>query len=372
MKTRVLMRLTRLLLSQLSSTQSHRFFSTTTTTLSPLRHHQTTVIFTRSIYSPPKSRQIRTFATTSESIADAVNELREDDNKNDVASKGKELPHDFYRNIVALTCESKAEGGKCVVYLVGTAHVSKESCWEVQAVIRHVKPQVVFLELCASRVALLTARTLKIPTIKEMIDKWKKTHDSLGIFLGWWYAKIGDMLGIVPGSEFRVALEEARKCDAKVVLGDRPVQLKDLDDAGTLTRAIQRISEQYPSVMETLVHERDQYMSSILLRIAKEHTSVIAVVGKGHLQGIQKYWEQPVETYMLTSSSFPLLQLKDLLTLPPQKPSFPALKVLAAAVAIVENDLLELPPQKSALSAPKVLAIAGVAIGLCIYLSCKE
>lgn len=37
-----------------------------------------------------------------------------------------------------------------------------------------------------------------------------------------------------------------------------------------------------------------RYMSSTLLRIASEHSSVVAVVGKGHLQGIKKYWKQPV------------------------------------------------------------------------------
>jgi len=36
-------------------------------------------------------------------------------------------------------------------------------------------------------------------------------------------------------------------------------------------------------------------MSSTLLRIAKEHTSVVAVVGKGHLQGIKKHWGHPFE-----------------------------------------------------------------------------
>jgi pheromone shutdown protein TraB len=35
-------------------------------------------------------------------------------------------------------------------------------------------------------------------------------------------------------------------------------------------------------------------MSSTLLRIAREHNSVVAVVGKGHLQGINKHWKQPV------------------------------------------------------------------------------
>lgn len=35
-------------------------------------------------------------------------------------------------------------------------------------------------------------------------------------------------------------------------------------------------------------------MSSSLLRIASEHNSVVAVVGKGHLQGIKKHWKEPV------------------------------------------------------------------------------
>lgn len=36
-------------------------------------------------------------------------------------------------------------------------------------------------------------------------------------------------------------------------------------------------------------------MSSRLLKVANEHSSVVAVVGKGHLQGIKKHWKQPVE-----------------------------------------------------------------------------
>jgi len=125
MRTRYVKRLTRSLLTQLNSPQSQRFFSSTTTTKSPLRHHQTTLISTRPIYSPPKFLQITTFAAKSESIFDAADELREDDNKHDVASERKEPLHEFSRNVVVLTCESKAEDGKCVVYLVGTAHVSQ-------------------------------------------------------------------------------------------------------------------------------------------------------------------------------------------------------------------------------------------------------
>ncbi|KAG5242071.1 traB domain-containing protein [Salix suchowensis] len=369
MKNRYVKRLTRSLLTQLNSPQSHRFISFTTTTKSPLRHHQTTLISTRSIHSPLKFLQITTFVTKSGSTADAADELRrEDDNKLDVASERKEAPHEFSRNVEVLTCESQAEGGKCVVYLVGTAHISQASCREVEAVIRHVKPQVVFLELCASRVAVLTPQNLKVPTMGEMIEMWKKNHNTFGILYSWFLAKVSDKLEVFPGSEFRVAFEEARKYEGKVVLGDRPVQitlqrtwgkmplwhkvkllysllfqalflpssedldkmLKEMDDVDMLTLVIQEMSKQFPTLMDTLVHERDQYMSSTLLRIAKEHSTVVAVVGKGHLQGIKKHWGQPVE-------------LKDLMEIPSKKPAVSARKVLAslgvavAGVAIVSG-----------------------------------
>lgn len=46
-----------------------------------------------------------------------------------------------------------------------------------------------------------------------------------------------------------------------------------------------------------------RYMSSTLLKVAREHSSVVAVVGKGHLSGIKKNWEQPIEV------SFPIFLL---------------------------------------------------------------
>jgi len=35
-------------------------------------------------------------------------------------------------------------------------------------------------------------------------------------------------------------------------------------------------------------------MSSTLLKVARENSSVVAVVGEAHLQGIKKHWKQPV------------------------------------------------------------------------------
>ncbi|KAI3780808.1 hypothetical protein L2E82_10799 [Cichorium intybus] len=294
-----------------------------------------------------------------------------DANDNVVEGEQKKvLPEELSRSVVTLSCESSAEGGICEVYVVGTAHVSMESCQEVQAVISFLKPQVVFLELCSNRVAVLTPQNLKVPTMGEMLDLWKKNHNMFGILYSWFLAKVASKLEVFPGSEFRVAYEEAMKYGGKIVLGDRPVNitlrrtwskmplwhktklmyslmfqsiflpsssrlnemLKELDDVYMLTLVIQEMSKEYPTLMETLVHERDQFMSSSLLKIAREHTSVVAVVGKGHLQGIKKHWQQPV-------------QVRELLVLPSTKPSVSVTKILStvgvavAGVAIVSRYL---------------------------------
>ncbi|KAL4348092.1 hypothetical protein GQ457_17G023590 [Hibiscus cannabinus] len=226
------------------------------------------------------------------------------------SSEGRnaELPEELSKNVVHLSCESSAEGDKCDVYLVGTSHVSKasscsaESCREVEAVISYLKPQVVFLELCASRVEMLQPRDVK-------------------------HIKVKSLLGEIP-CEFRVAYGEARKYGAKVILGDRPIHLKDMEEDHKGTRGTQEFEKKFPTLFETLVDERDRYMSYTLLGVARKHSSIVAVVGMGHLPGIQKYWKQPVP-------------INELMTIPPQKPTSSTSKILAylgiliAGVAIV-------------------------------------
>ncbi|XP_009800045.1 uncharacterized protein [Nicotiana sylvestris] len=303
----------------------------------------------------------------------------------------KVFPEGLSRSVMKLTCESSTDAGICDVYVVGTAHVSAESCQEVEAVINFLKPEVVFLELCSGRVGVLTPQELKVPTMGEMVEMWKKNQNPFGILYSWFLAKVASKLEAFPGAEFRVAYDEAMKYGGKVILGDRPVQvtlrrtwekmplwhktkllysllfqavflpkpgdlvkmvgslqkilrgcpslhkLKKMDDVDMLTLVIQEMSKQFPTLMDTLVHERDQFMSSMLLEVAREHNSVVAVVGKGHLPGIKKNWKQPIE-------------VKELLSIPSRKPVITVAKVLTTIGA----------------------AVAGVTIISCIYVSSKK
>ncbi|KAF3547855.1 hypothetical protein DY000_02001708 [Brassica cretica] len=259
------------------------------------------------------------------SVGDASDD---DDGDFAVETTKLELPEEYAESVMVLTCDSTAEGGSCHVYLIGTAHVSE------------------------------------IPTVPEMIDMWKKNHNAFGIAYGWFLAQacmLPRKLDVLPGAEFRVAYEEAHTYGGKVILGDRPVQitlkrmwakmplwhkvkflyglvfqpvflpsteelkkmLKAMNNVDMLTLVIQEMSKEFPSLMDTLVHERDKYMACMLSRVASEHSSVVAVIGRGHLQGIKKNWNQPIK-------------MKDLLEIPKNESKYTVKYILKSlTVAVV-------------------------------------
>ncbi|XP_018487347.1 uncharacterized protein LOC108857824 [Raphanus sativus] len=241
-----------------------------------------------------------------------------------------EVPEELAKSIVVLTCQSNAESRSCYVFLIGTSHVSEESCELVNSVISGLKPEAVFLELCSSRMSILQPQTLKIPTMWDMIESWKQKQNTFGILCGWFLAKIASEHEAIPGSEFRVAYEEALKCGANVILGDRPVEItfkrtcakmplwhkvkllyyvmfqdfslptseqhdrvpQEMETLDSATLLIKELSKEFPSLMETLVYERDRYMATALLDVASKYKSVVAVVGRAHVNGIKENWKK--------------------------------------------------------------------------------
>ncbi|GJS15998.1 heat shock cognate 70 kDa protein [Tanacetum coccineum] len=85
------------------------------------------------------------------------------------------------------------------------------------------------------------------------------------------------------------------------------LNMNETDNIDVISSFYQETSVEFPTMLETLVVEHDQYMSSMLLSVASEHNSVVAVVGKGHLEGIKKHWQQPVAKMLKTYRNLNLL-----------------------------------------------------------------
>jgi pheromone shutdown-related protein TraB len=215
--------------------------------------------------------------------------------------------------------------------IIGTAHVSEKSIEKVNTTILENKPDVVAVELDINRYHnLLNERLGKTEKkefqIKELMKGDKLTLFLVSGFLSYMQRKIGDDLGVKPGSEMLAAIDAANEIGARVALIDRDISItlnraikkmslvekmkfifgiiasffsKDEDfeniesitEGDALKEVMQYFQETSPKAFDVLVNERDAYMAKMLLGIEEEN--VVAVVGAGHQKGIKRYMENP-------------------------------------------------------------------------------
>ena len=243
--------------------------------------------------------------------------------------------------------------------IVGTAHVSKESIDEVRETIIANPPDVVAVELDLNRyhnmLAEKNGQEKQNVNIREIIKGDKLSIFLVSMFLSYLQKRIGDDLGVKPGSEMLAAIETAEEIGSKVALIDRDISLtlkralnkmswlekgkflygivaslfsKDeiedietIKDGDTLTEVMEYFKEMSPQAYDVLVTERDAYMAQRLLEINDEN--VVAVVGAGHKKGIKKYMEHPEE----------IPPIEDLITI--KKSRIPVVKLILFSIPLI-------------------------------------
>ncbi len=215
------------------------------------------------------------------------------------------------------------------IKIIGTAHVSKESIDEVKEAIIINQPDVVAVELDMNRYQNMMAekngQEKPDVNIRDIIKGDKLSIFLVSMFLSYMQRKIGDDLGVKPGSEMIAAIETAEEIGAKVALIDRDIsvtlkralnkmsfiekakfvfgiitsffskdEIEDVEsikDGDTLTEVMEYFKEMSPKAYSVLVSERDAYMANMLQNVEGEN--VVVVVGAGHKKGITEYMEHP-------------------------------------------------------------------------------
>lgn len=247
--------------------------------------------------------------------------------------------------------------GICEVHLLGTAHVSWDSARDAVRLVRAVRPDVVFLELCEARRRVIQPRPTDVPTDetpspRRMVEMWRRGTPVWGIVHAYILAVAAKELGVPPGAEFAAAAAAASEVGGcEVVLGDRDVgttlrrtwhalsawervrfawamlvggfnvpngdelrrMIEELKDADALTEAFKQLGEDFPSLLAPLIHERDAYMVAGLRTIAHRDPiggnrpcrKIVAVVGAGHCAGMEDFltvpWCHPGDTAAILS-----------------------------------------------------------------------
>ncbi len=217
--------------------------------------------------------------------------------------------------------------------IIGTAHVSEKSVEEVKNAILEDKPEVVAVELDAGRYQRLIQEKLGVEEKTDISISDIIKGDNIGLFLvsgllTYMQKKIGNDLGVKPGSEMLVAVEAAEEVGARIALIDRDINLtlkramnamsfmekskfvfgvlasllgkdeeledvESLKEGDTLQEVMGYFKEMSPAAYKVLVDERDAFMVHRIQDIEEDH--VIAVVGAGHQTGMNNYLDHPEE-----------------------------------------------------------------------------
>ncbi|CAH0389563.1 unnamed protein product [Bemisia tabaci] len=247
------------------------------------------------------------------------------------------------------------------VYLVGTAHFSRESQDDVSKVIRTVRPNIVVVELCSGRAGILQmtnkefteeVKSMSFSKMKSIMDEQGTIQGLLCVLLLRLSKQLTEVLGMAPGGEFRRAFKEVSKIPGCILhFGDRPLavtikravhflswwdliclsfSLMFTDDSkineefvekckndDVLDEMFKELAKYYPGIGKVFLNERDIYLTYSLQVAAAaklpdrfpgsagQPATVVGIVGIGHLPGIVKLWGTVTEEDFLPICGVP-------------------------------------------------------------------
>jgi pheromone shutdown-related protein TraB len=231
-------------------------------------------------------------------------------------------------NLIRLTLNEKE------FVLVGTAHVSKASVRLAKTVIEEQRPDTVCVELCQSRYQAIRQKDQWQDTDIVRVIREKKSFLLLSnLLLASFQKRIAKQFDVKPGEEMITAINTAESIGAQIHLADRDIRttlsrtwrvmgfwskikllfqlmlslgqldeikeedIEQMKQQDVLETLLFEVGKSLPELKAILIDERDQYLAQ-KIRTAPGK-KVVAIVGAGHIPGIQKYWNADIETRAL-------------------------------------------------------------------------
>ncbi len=222
---------------------------------------------------------------------------------------------------------TKIERADKIFYIVGTAHVSRESVEDVEKTIDSVNPDSVCVELCEARYkSIIEKERWKQMDIFKVVKEKKSLFLLTQLIMASFYRMIGEHLDVPPGAEMIKAVHMAEERKKELVLADRNVEvtlkrvwsglgfigklkmafqlltalfmvkeieiddLEKLKQSDQLEEMMSEVTKGLPQVKERLIDERDIYLAE-KVRTAPGR-KIVVVVGAGHVKGMTGYLDK--------------------------------------------------------------------------------
>jgi pheromone shutdown-related protein TraB len=224
--------------------------------------------------------------------------------------------------------------------IIGTSHIARQSLNEIELAFQQHSPAIVAVELDRRRLHSLLAEE------KSKVDAREITKIGLKGYLfaaigGWLQRKLGSVVGVMPGSEMKLAVELARKTNAKIALIDQDIEItlrkfsqrltwkeksrfvgdmfksvffrkQALKELGIETgkidlskvpskelvrKLIKHLEKRYPNIYDVLVRQRNKVMANNLAKLMHNYPdeAILAVVGAGHEEELLRLVKKRME-----------------------------------------------------------------------------
>lgn len=207
--------------------------------------------------------------------------------------------------------------------IVGTAHISQQSADLVREVITNENPDTVCIELDEKRYKALSEKNRwENLNLKNLIKQKQLSTLIVNLVLSSYQKKLGEKLGVTPGTELLEAANTANELDLPIELCDRDVRitlkrawhsmsfwqklklliggfggifekqelteekLAELRSKDVLSEMMNELGKAMPVLKKVIIDERDTYIAEKMKRSKGE--KIVSVVGAGHVNGIVK------------------------------------------------------------------------------------
>lgn len=218
------------------------------------------------------------------------------------------------------------------ITLIGTAHVSAQSVEEVKTEIQSNPPQCAAIELDSARYeSMSNPEKYKDLDIIKVLKRGEALLILANLILSSFQKRMGQNIGVQPGDEMRAAIDAAQEKNIPFELVDRPIkttlnrawaknsfwgkckllaalissafskeeiseaEIESLKKENEMDSMMGELSEYLPTVKEVLIDERDRYLAARIWECKNESggeaKSVTAILGAGHLPGVQNHLE---------------------------------------------------------------------------------
>ena len=228
--------------------------------------------------------------------------------------------------------------------IVGTAHISRQSADLVREVITDEKPDRVCIELDEKRFKALSEKNRwENLDLKNLIKQKQLSTLIVNLVLSSYQKKLGEKLGVTPGTELLEAAKTAKDLNLPIELCDREVRitlkrawhsmslwqklkllvggfggifekqelseekLAELRSKDVLSEMMDELGKAMPVLKKVIIDERDKYIAQKMKESKGE--KIVSVVGAGHVNGIVNALESNEE-----------IDLNEIEVIPPPSP----------------------------------------------------